>query len=121
TAKKSRGGGAGGGGSHGIGDHLRQFARSRPEGWGHDDWLGLLEELRGHGHDVSDESAVGRQLERERLLHQLEGVDGLGDRAGALAERFGTLYSLRHAGVDEIAGVQGIDRETAERIKQRFG
>ena len=120
AAKKSSGGGAGGGAGHGLGDHLRQFARSRPQGWGHGEWLGLLEELRGHGHDVSDEGAVGRQLERERLVQQLEGVSGLGDRADALADRFGTLYSLRHAGVDEIAGVQGMDRQTAERIREHL-
>ncbi|MET0400242.1 MAG: hypothetical protein ABW277_25860 [Longimicrobiaceae bacterium] len=119
-ARKGGGAGAGGGAGHSLGDHLRQFARSRPQGWGHGEWLGLLEELRGHGHDVSDEGAVGRQLERERLVHQLEGVDGLGNRTDALADHFGTLYSLRHAGVDEIAGVQGMDRQTAERIRQHL-
>lgn len=101
-------------------EHLRQFARSRPDGWGHDDWIGLLDELRGHGHDVSDPEAVGMQLEREHLMHRLEDVDGLGRKSGALADRFGTLYSLRHASVDDIAGVKGMDRQLAERIKERL-
>jgi excinuclease ABC subunit C len=59
-------------------------------------------------------------LERERLVHQLEGVDGLGDRSAALADEFGTLYSLRHASVDDIAAVRGIDRQLAERIKEHL-
>jgi hypothetical protein len=122
TAKKSaakKSAGAAGGGRDLRGE-LRDFARSRPDGWGHDDWMGLLGDLRGRGHDVSDEGAVGMQLERERLAHQLEGVDGLGKKADALVDRFETVYSLRQASVDDVAGVKGMDRQLAERVKERF-
>lgn len=116
-------GGAGvAGGSRDLGGDLREFVRSRPDGWGHDDWLGLLDDLRGRGHDVSDEGSVGMQLERERLSHRLEGIEGVkGSQTRALVDRFETVYSLRHASVDEIASVKGVTREAAERIKERFG
>jgi len=100
---------------------LRTFARARPDGWGHHDWLGLLDDLRSRGHDVSDGDAVGMQLERERLLHQLEEVPGLGRKSEALVARFETVYSLRQASVDEVAAVKGVNRDLAERVKQRFG
>ncbi|HEV2148636.1 MAG TPA: helix-hairpin-helix domain-containing protein, partial [Longimicrobiaceae bacterium] len=108
------------GGSRDLRGELRDFARSRPGGWGHDEWQGLLGDLRGRGHDVSDEGAVGMQLERERLAHQLEDVGGLGKKADALVDRFETVYSLRQASVDDIASVKGIDRQLAERVKERF-
>lgn len=100
---------------------LRAFARARPDGWGHHDWLGLLDDLRGRGHDVSDADAVGMQLERERLLHHLEDVPGLGRKSEVLAARFETVYSLRQASVDDVAAVKGVNRDLAERVKQRFG
>ncbi|MBV9773210.1 MAG: hypothetical protein JO040_04635 [Gemmatimonadetes bacterium] len=113
-ARKPAGGGSGGG--HDVRSHLRRFAASRPGGWNHDEWLGLLDELRGHGHDVSDPESVGRSLEQERLRHVLEGAGGVeSGQVDALVERYGTLWSLRHAGVDEVAGLPGMSREAAER------
>lgn len=112
--------GAGGGG-HDIRSHLRSFAAARPGGWGHDDWLGLLDELRGHGHDVSDTETVGRSLEEERLRHVLE-ASGVGaGQVDALVNRYGTVWSLRHADPDEVAGLVGGDRALAERIRGSLG
>ncbi len=100
---------------------LRQFVSSRPHGWGHDDWTGLLGNLRQRGHDVSDSEQIGRQLEQERLSHQLEQVEGLKpQQVRALSEHFRTLWSLRKAGVDEIAQVKNINRETAQRVHEQL-
>jgi hypothetical protein len=112
-------GGVTGDGEGDLREHLRRFAAARPNGWNHDDWLGLLDELRGHGHDISNPDAVGATLERERLLLVLEGVDGLGPRrAQTLATRFETLYSLRHAGASEIASAARLPLPLATRVAE---
>lgn len=101
---------------------LREFASARPGGWNHDDWIGFLDHLRGRGHDVSDADGVGLSLERERLGLQLEQIPGMGPRrVEALVDRYHTLYSLRQAGVDELAEVSGMNRALAERVRQQFG
>lgn len=98
---------------------LRAFASARPEGWGHDDWLSFLDHLRERGHDTADEGAVGLALERERLAVVLERVAGMGPRRVAtLVERYDTYWSLRHADLDEIAALPGMNRALAERVKQ---
>ncbi|HEV2130793.1 MAG TPA: helix-hairpin-helix domain-containing protein, partial [Longimicrobiaceae bacterium] len=100
---------------------LREFISSRPHGWGHDDWTGLLGNLRERGHDVNDPDQIGRQLEQERLSHRLEQVEGLRpQQVRALSERFRTLWSLQQASVDEIAEVQNINRETAQRVHEQL-
>jgi excinuclease ABC subunit C len=101
---------------------LREFASARPGGWNHDDWVGFLDHLRGRGHDVSDSDSVGVSLERERLAVHLEQIPGMGPRrVDALVNRYHTLYSLSHAGVDELAEVPGMNRALAERVRQQFG
>ena len=96
---------------------LRAFAQARPAGWGHDDWLSFLDVLKERGHDTSDTDAIGLQLERERLAVVLSEVQGLGPRrVESLVTRFDTVWSLRHASVDDVAAVQGIPRSLAERI-----
>jgi hypothetical protein len=100
-------------------DDLREFASARPSGWGHDDWLAFLDTLKERGHDTSDAEGIGRQLERERLATVLSSVPGLGPkRVEALVERFETLWSARHAGVEEVASVPGIPRALAERVAE---
>lgn len=104
----------------GMRDDLRAFARAHPGGWGHDQWLTLVEELRGKGYDVSDTDAVGMQLERERLAVALESEGVKGKAADALVGRFETVWSLRQASVDDIASVKGVTRAQAERVKERL-
>lgn len=100
---------------------LREFAAARPAGWDHDDWLNFVEHLRSKGYDTSDRDALGRALERERLAGTLATISGVGPRrVETLVERFETLWSLRHADVDEIAALPGIPRSLAERIKQEI-
>ena len=96
---------------------LREFASTRPDGWSHDEWLRLLDSLRERGHDTSDSESIGRDLERERLALTLERVPGLGPKkVEAVADRFGTLWSLRQASAEEIASVPSIPRNLADRI-----
>jgi hypothetical protein len=98
---------------------LRDFASARPSGWNHDDWLTFLGHLSSRGHDTSDHENVGRQLESERLALVLERVDGLKPKqVQALVGHFGTLWSLRNAGVDQLADAAGIPIEQAERVAQ---
>lgn len=97
---------------------LREFASARPHGWGHEDWINFLESLQSRGHDVRDRDAIGLALERERLDLALSGIKGVtAQKRKALVERFGTTWSLRNAGADEIASAGGVDRSVAERIK----
>jgi hypothetical protein len=100
---------------------LREFISARPRGWNHDQWIALLDDLRGRGHDVSDTSAVGMSLERERLAVHLEAIPGMGPRrVESLVGRYHTLYSLRQAGADELAELPGMNRALAERVHQQF-
>lgn len=120
TGAKKAAGGAGArkkeGGS-GLRADMREFAAARPSGWDHHDWVTFLGGLRDKGHDTSDADEIGRQLERERISLVLQDVPGLGSRkVEAVADRFGRLYELRNASVDEIAGVPGINRDLAEKI-----
>lgn len=96
---------------------LHEFASARRDGWSHDDWLGLLDRLRERGHDTDDPERIGSLLERERLAVMLAGVQGMGPRrVEALLQRFGSVWALRNAGVDEIAATPQIPRSLAERV-----
>lgn len=102
-------------------EDLREFASARPSGWGHEDWLAFLDTLRERGHDTADADRIGRLLERERLATVLSTVPGLGPkRVEALVERFETLWSMRRAGIDEVASVPGIPRSLAERVVEEL-
>ena len=99
-------------------ERLKKFVESHPDGWNHDDWLGLLSELQSGGKDVKPD-AVGVQLEKTRLAWVLDqrGVPGLGPkRRAALVDRFGTLGQLKSASVDEIAEVPSINKALAEKV-----
>jgi hypothetical protein len=123
-ARKSRGPteeGASGGGGGDLQGNLRAFVQHHPHGWEHRDWEGLLHHLRGSGIDTSDTAGIGSQLEKARLTHALEnsGVSGLGtSKLRSLVDRFGSVWQLREASVDDIAGVKGIDRSQAEQIRK---
>jgi excinuclease ABC subunit C len=100
---------------------LWAFVERHPEGWNHEEWLGLLAELAQSGTEVSDPAEVGLALEKTRLEWELarRSVKGLGPkRSEALADRFETLWSLRHASVDEVAQVPTITKSLAEKVVQ---
>lgn len=99
-------------------ERLKEFVETHPDGWNHDDWLGLLSELQS-GKKAIEPDAVGVQLERTRLAWVLDqrGVPGLGPkRRAALVDRFGTLGELKSASVDEVAEVPSINKALAEKV-----
>jgi excinuclease ABC subunit C len=98
---------------------LEAFVETHPDGWNHSEWLSLLSELREAGVDVSEPDDLGTELERMRLAKELQrrSVPGLGPkRCGALIDRFGSLWKLQHASVDDLAGVPSINRALAEKV-----
>jgi hypothetical protein len=102
-----------------LGGELRQFIAEHPQGWGHGEWLGLLDRLRAHGHDAEDADGIGQLLERERLTVALERVRGLGpQRLRTLVDRYQTLWNLRHADVEEVAKAGRLGRPLAERVRE---
>jgi len=102
-----------------LDQELLQFAQEHPEGWSHEDWLGLLAHLGSRGHDVSDSDGIGLGLEHHRLalvLRRME-IKGLGPkRIEALADRFGALWNLMSASPDDVARVPGVPRSLAEQV-----
>ena len=100
--------------------HPNAFIESHPEGWGHDQWLGLLAELEEMGFDVSDPTAIGHEMESQRLAWELRrrGVPGLGPkRIDAVVEHFGTLWSLKHAEVEDFEGIKkSVPGKVAEKV-----
>ena len=105
-------------GSRNLRKDLRDFAAARPQGWSHDDWLNFLESLKDRGHDIRDRDAIGIALEKERLDLALSRTRGMGpQRRQSLVERYGSIWSLRNADVDEIAATARIPRNLAESVK----
>jgi hypothetical protein len=100
-------------------ERLIDFIEAHPAGWNHGDWLGLLEDLERDGFDVSESDTIGYELENERLAWELRrrSVPGLGPkRIDAVVGRFGTLWSLRHAEVEDVAGIKTIPGALAEKV-----
>ena len=103
--------------------HLDAFIDTHREGWSHDEWLALLNDLRHEGVDVSDSEAIGVQLERRRRARvraDLE-IRGLGEkRIGAIVDRFGTLWAVRHAAADDVSEIRTIPASLAEKVVAAF-
>jgi hypothetical protein len=105
--------------NHELDLELERFAQEHPEGWSHDQWMDLLSRLGSTGYDVSDIDGVGLALEHHRLvliLGRME-IKGLGPkRMEAVADRFGTLWNLMNASVDDVAQVPTVSRNLAAQI-----
>jgi hypothetical protein len=96
---------------------LRAFAAGRPEGWGHDDWLAFLEHLAQRGHDTESADEIGEALERERLAVVLEQVQGMGPRrVDSVVNRFGSVWHLSQASVEDVCSLPSMPRSLAERV-----
>jgi hypothetical protein len=75
------------------------FVAEHPDGWSHEDWGRLLDQLSVMKVKVGDVDELGVRLEAERLRQFLLrcGVKGLGPkRVAAIVERYGNLWNLRH-------------------------
>ena len=100
-------------------DRLKTFVERHPEGWNHEEWLGLLSELQREGQDVPEPATVGRELEMIRLEAELErrAVRGIGPkRRAALVDRFGSFGGLRMASIEDVAQVPSITKTLAEKV-----
>ncbi len=74
----------------------------------------LLERVRDEAHRFA---ITYHRNERGRITSQLDGIRGVGPvRRKTLLRRFGSVAGVRRASVEELAGVQGIDRALAQRI-----
>jgi hypothetical protein len=96
---------------------IREFAKGRPQGWNHEEWLAFLEHLKERGHNINDREAIGSLLERERINLLLEKIPGLGpQRIRTLSEKFGSVWSLRDADATRIATEAKLPRDVAQRV-----
>jgi enoyl-CoA hydratase/carnithine racemase len=106
---------------NGLRARLRDFLAAHEQGWNHHEWLELLGQLTDAGVDTTDPDAIGVILEQERVAAFLAGLDvkGLGPRRReAVAERFGRLWDLRHATVEELAGIPTFHQGLAEALHE---
>lgn len=97
---------------------LREFVQAHPGGWGHNEWIGLVNLLRERGHDTSDTDAIGMALERERLTLVLERVPGLGpSRVNAIADKYPRIWNVMQAGAEELATAAQLPKTVAQKVK----
>jgi excinuclease ABC subunit C len=76
----------------------------------------LLERIRDEAHRFA---ITYHRKERGRVTSRLDGIRGVGPaRRKALLRRFGSVAGVSRASVEELAGVGGIDRALARRIRQ---
>jgi ERCC4-type nuclease len=104
-----------------MNDELTDFVEAHPNGWDHQEWLGLLKDIESQGGDISDPDAVGLQLEKERLALELsrKSVPGLGPkRIESVVGHFETLWGLRQASPEEIAEVPSIHKGLAAKVAE---
>jgi excinuclease ABC subunit C len=78
--------------------------------------LYLLQRVRDEAHRFA--ISYHRQKRGQRMTtSELDQVPGLGQtRKAALLKHFGSVRKLREATVDEISGVPGVGRRTAEAV-----
>jgi excinuclease ABC subunit C len=78
--------------------------------------LKLLKRIRDESHRFA--ITFHRKLRGRRMIEsELDAVPGLGPvRRRALVRHFGSVASLRSAGVDDIAGVKGLGPVLAEKV-----
>jgi excinuclease ABC subunit C len=80
----------------------------------------LLQKIRDEAHRFAVAFHSARRHKRG-LASALDQVPGVGQiRKRELLRAFGTLRRVASASVDELAGVPGVDRRTAERIAAHF-
>jgi excinuclease ABC subunit C len=82
-------------------------------------WL-LLQKIRDEAHRFAVAFHSARR-HKKSLASALDEVPGVGAvRRRELLRAFGTLKRIEAASVEELAGVRGVDRRTAERIAGHF-
>ena len=78
--------------------------------------LHLLQRIRDEAHRFA--VTFHRKLRHKRIVgSELDHIPGVGERRRtALLRAFGSLEGIRKAGIDEVAGVSGMNRTVAVRI-----
>ncbi|MDS4042463.1 MAG: helix-hairpin-helix domain-containing protein, partial [Candidatus Competibacter sp.] len=82
--------------------------------------LHLVQQIRDEAHRFAITGHRQRRA-RARTISVLDGIPGIGlKRRQALLRQFGGLKQLARAGVEDIARVDGISIELAQRIYDTF-
>jgi excinuclease ABC subunit C len=80
----------------------------------------LIQQIRDEAHRFAITGHRQRRA-RARTASLLEGIDGIGPkRRQQLLRAFGGIRGLERAGVEDIARVEGISRDLAQRIHDSF-
>lgn len=81
----------------------------------------LLKKIRDEAHRFA--ISFHRKLRDKRLMKSsLEKIHGVGKkRRLALLRHFGSIEGIRKAGIDEIAGIKGLNKKVAGRLLEELG
>ncbi|MDI6744767.1 MAG: excinuclease ABC subunit UvrC [Thermodesulfovibrionales bacterium] len=81
----------------------------------------LLKRIRDEAHRFA--ISFHRKLRDKRLMESpLEKIHGIGKkRRLALLRHFGSIEDIRKAGIDDISGIKGFNRKTAEKLLAELG
>ena len=79
--------------------------------------LRLLQRVRDEAHRFA--VTYHRQRRKKRVIHsELDDIPGIGEkRRNALLKAFGSVQAIRGASVEDILKINGLNRPTAEKIK----